>query len=74
MIDIIFSTIAISISIIHLISRNKYIKGKYYRLRRRCINCGYKYNLRTEWEIYAPDSTQIRCQKCRTVQKRWKSE
>ena len=73
MINVILSIIGLIITIIVLIVKIKYIKGKYYRLRRKCIKCGYSRDyISNEWEIYAPDNTHIRCQKCGTVQKKWK--
>ncbi len=75
MIEVILSIIGIIIAIILEIVKIKYIKGKYYRLRRRCINCGYsRDDIENAWQIYEPDNTQIRCQKCKTVQKKWKQK
>lgn len=77
MIEIILTIIGIILSIIPIV-KFKYIKGKYYRLRRRCINCGYsRDDIDIKWEICGIDKKYIgyiRCQECKTCQLDWKKK
>ncbi len=76
MINIIISIIGILLGIIIPVLKIKYIKRKYYRLRRRCIKCGYsRDDITNEWEICGINDKYIgyiRCQKCKTCQSDWK--
>jgi len=74
MIEIILSIIGIILSIIVGFNHKKIKKIWNYHFR-KCINCGYsRDDIGDEWEIFAPDDTQIRCQKCGTVQLKWKKK
>ncbi len=81
MINVILTIIGLIIAMIGLIVsiivgfKHKKIKKIWNYHFRKCINCGYsRDDIADEWEIFAPDDTQIRCQKCKTVQKRWKKK
>ena len=77
MIDTILDIIDIILSIIIIVAGIKYkkIRKALNHHFRKCINCGYsRDDIADEWEIFATDDTHIRCQKCGTVQFKWKNK
>ena len=74
MLDIILAIIDIALTIIILIAGFKYtkIKKKLRRKHRECYHCGYsRDDIEDAWQIYEPDNTYIKCQKCKRVQLEW---
>ena len=81
MINVILTIIGIIIAIIGLIIsiivgfKHKKIKKIWNHHFRKCIQCGYsRDDIENAWQIYEPDNTQIKCQKCGKVQLKWENE
>ena len=73
-IGLIVSIIGLIVAIIVGFKHKKIKKIWNYHFR-KCINCGYsRDDIADEWEIFATDNAHIRCQKCGTVQLKWKEK